>query len=383
MKSALCVDLWEGIYWTDVVQCGEKCFVCWSVGRNLLDRYGTVWWKVLCVLVCGKAFTGQIWYSVVKRALCVDLWEGIYLTDMVQCGEKCFVCWSAGRHLLDRYGTAWWKVLCVLVCGKEFTGQIWYSVVKSALCVGLWEEIYWTDMVQCGENCFVCWSVGRNLLDRYGTVWWKVLCVLVCGKEFTGQIWYSVVKSALCVDLWEGIYWTDMVQCGEKCFVCWSAGRNFLDRYGKVWWKVLCVLVSGKEFTGQIWYSVVKSALCVGLWERIYWTDMVQCGEKCFVCWSVGRNLLDRFGTVWWKVLCVLVCGKAFTGQIWYSVVKSALYVGLWEGIYWTDMAECGEKCLVCWSVGRHLLDRSVWRDMWDCTVVRNLSTVIVVRVSL
>jgi len=78
-------------------------------------------------------------------------------------------------------------VLCVLVCGKEFTGQIRYSVVKSALCVGLWEDIHWTDMVQCGEKCCVCWSV-------------------------------------------KGIHWTDMVQCGEKCFVCLSVGRHLLDR---------------------------------------------------------------------------------------------------------------------------------------------------------
>jgi hypothetical protein len=35
----------------------------------------------------------------------------------------------------------------------------------------------------------------------------------------------------------------------------------------------------------------------------------------------------------------------------------------------WHLVIQCGEKGFVCWSVGRHLLDRSVWRDTWDCTV--------------
>jgi len=35
----------------------------------------------------------------------------------------------------------------------------------------------------------------------------------------------------------------------------------------------------------------------------------------------------------------------------------------------WHLMIQPGEKCFVCWSVGRHSVGRSVWRDTLDCTL--------------
>jgi hypothetical protein len=45
----------------------------------------------------------------------------------------------------------------------------------------------------------------------------------------------------------------------------------------------------------------------------------------------------------------------------------------------WHLMIQCGEKCFVCRSVGRHSLGKWAWKDMWDCTLVRNIFTVTVV----
>jgi hypothetical protein len=71
------------------------------------------------------------------------------------------------------------------------------------------------------------------------------------------------------------------------------------------------------------------------------------------------------------------------TGEIQYTCTTCQKLFTYREYFMWHLMIQCGEKGFVCWSVGRHSLGRSVWRDAWDCTVVKNLSTVIVVRVSL
>ena len=116
--------------------------------------------------------------------------------------------------------------------------MLWYSVVKSVLCVQ---------------------SVGRHSLDRYGTVWWKVLCVLVCGKAFTGQIWYSVVKSALCFGLWKGIYWTD--QFGET-------------RETAQWWETF-PLSLWWEFRSETW---TEKTYWKTAWSKIViWSVQVSC----------------------------------------------------------------------------------------------------------
>ena len=49
----------------------------------------------------------------------------------------------------------------------------------------------------------------------------------------------------------------------------------------------------------------------------------------------------------------------------------------------YTSWSSVVKRALCVRSVGRHSLGRPVGREMWDCTVVRNFSTIIVVGVSL
>jgi rubredoxin len=75
---------------------------------------------------------------------------------------------------------------------------------------------------------------------------------------------------------------------------------------------------------------------------------------------------------------------------LWFTLVTNHTHVqhvrslSLSEGnlcnILWYTVVK---RVFCVWSVRRYSLVRSVWRDTWDCTLVRNLSTVIVVRVSL
>ena len=49
--------------------------------------------------------------------------------------------------------------------------------------------------------------------------------------------------------------------------------------------------------------------------------------------------------------------------------------------LMWHLVMHSGGKCLLVWYVERHSL-RSVWRDIWHCTLVWNFPNVIVVKVS-
>ena len=117
-----------------------------------------------------------------------------------------------------------------------------------------------------------------------------------------------------------------------------------------------------------MWHSFyTRKALTIHC--RIYTNDcphLCSMRNKCFVTQS-AINLHLRFTLVTnhthvQHVRNLSLSGGILCGLLWYSLVKRALCVR---------------------SVGRHSLGRSVWRDTLNCTVVRNLSTVIVVGVSL